>query len=124
MTGPWGKLHTLAYNHVLGRVQPLDQLFNRGPYTLGGDFTTVWSTGISWHDLSSKEVIGLPFRFITDLGNLSNLLGLLAPGQSGQPGSQHYVSQVEAWFMGKYHPMVYTREDVEQEAQDKLRLEP
>jgi acyl-homoserine lactone acylase PvdQ len=52
------------------------------------------------------------------------LLGLLAPGQSSQPGSQYYVSQVEAWFMGKYHPMVYTREDVGREAEGKLRLEP
>jgi penicillin amidase len=120
----WGKLHTLTYSHTLGSAQPLDQFFNLGPYPLGGDGTTVWATGASQHDLSSEGVIGPPFRFIADLGNLRNSLGLLAPGQSGQPGSKHYDDQVEAWFTGEYHPMLYAREDVEREAEARLRLEP
>lgn len=120
----WGKLHTLTYAHVLGRVKPLDKLFNRGPYPLGGDGTTVWSTATSRYDLSCENVIGPPFRFIADLGDLRNSLGLLAPGQSGQPGSKHYDDHVQAWFSGEYHPMLYTREDVEREAETRLRLLP
>ena len=76
------------------------------------------------HDLSSEGIIGPPSRFIADLGDLRNSLGLLAPGQSGQPGSKHYDDQVEAWFTGDYHPMLYAREDVEREAEVRLRLEP
>jgi penicillin amidase len=120
----WGKLHTLTYAHVLGRVKPLDKLFNRGPYPLGGDGTTVWSTATSRYDLSCEDVIGPPFRFIADLGDLRNSLGLLAPGQSGQPGSKHYDDQVQAWFTGEYHPMLYAREDVEREAETRLQLVP
>ncbi len=120
----WGKLHTLTYGHVMGRVRPLDQLFNRGPYPVGGDGTTVWAAHTTWHDLSSDVVVGPPFRFIADLGDLRNSLGLLTPGQSGQPGSKHYDDQVEAWFTGEYHPMLYAREDVEREAEAKLLLEP
>jgi penicillin amidase len=120
----WGKLHTLTYAHTLGRVKPLDRLFNRGPYPLGGDGTTVWATGASRHDLSSKVIIGPPFRFIADLGDLRNSWGLLAPGQSGQPGSKHYDDQVPAWFTGEYHPLLYAREDVEREAEARLRLLP
>ncbi len=120
----WGKLHTLTYTHTLGRVKPLDRLFNRGPYPLGGDGTTVWATGASRHDLSSERIIGPPFRFIADLGDLRNSLGLLTPGQSGQPGSRHYDDQVQAWFSGQYHPMLYAREDVEREAKAVLRLLP
>jgi penicillin amidase len=120
----WGKLHTLTYAHTLGSVQPLDRFFNRGPYPVGGDGTTVWATGASQYDLSSEGIIGPPFRFIADLGDLRNSLGLLAPGQSGQPGSPHYDDQVQAWFTGEYHPVLYARADVEREAEARLRLVP
>jgi penicillin amidase len=120
----WGKLHTLTYGHTLGRVKPLDRLFNRGPYPIGGDGTTVWATGASRHDLSSQGIVGPPFRFIADLGDLRNSWGLLVPGQSGQPGSKHYDDQIQAWFTGEYHPMLYEREDVERGAHARLHLVP
>jgi penicillin amidase len=120
----WGKLHTLTYAHMLGRVKPLDRLLNRGPYPLGGDGTTIWATGANLHDLSSEGIVGPPFRFIADLGDLRNSLGLLAPGQSGQPGNRHYDDQIQAWFTGEYHPLLYARRDVEREAEARLRLLP
>jgi len=120
----WGKLHTLTYSHMLGAVRPLDKLFNRGPYPLPGDATTVWATGASRHDLGCETIIGPPFRFIADLGDLRNCQGLLVPGQSGQPGSKHYDDQINPWFAGECHPMLYAREDVEREAQAKLQLLP
>jgi penicillin amidase len=120
----WGKLHTLTYAHTLGRVKPLDKLFNRGPYPIGGDGTTVWATGASRHDLSSQGIVGPSFRFVADLGDLRNSWGLLVPGQSGQPGSKHYDDQIQAWFTGEYHPMLYEREDVERGAQAHLHLVP
>jgi penicillin amidase len=120
----WGKLHTLTYAHPLGAVKPLDRVFNRGPFPVGGDGTTLWATGASRHDLSSEDIIGPPFRFIADLGDLRNSCGLLVPGQSGQLGSRHYDDQTEAWFQGAYHPLLYAREDVEQGTVDRLILLP
>ena len=120
----WGKLHTLTFAHTLGRVRPLDRLFNRGPYPLPGDDTTIWATGAARHDLSCDGVIGPPHRFIADLGNLDGAMGLLAPGQSGQPGSRHYDDQIRAWFEGGYHPLLYAREDVERGTVARLRLQP
>lgn len=120
----WGKLHTLTYSHPLGQVKPLDRLFNRGPYPLGGDGTTIWLGLTTLHDLSNPEVIGPPFRFIADMGDLRRSWGLLAPGQSGQPGSKHYDDQIQAWFNAGYHPMLFTREDVERETETKLWLAP
>jgi penicillin amidase len=120
----WGKLHTLTYAHPLGRVKPLDRLLNRGPHPIGGDGTTVWATGASRHDLSSEGIVGPPFRFVADLGDLRNSWGLLVPGQSGQPGCKHYDDQIQAWFTGEYHPMLYDREDVERETRARLHLMP
>jgi penicillin amidase len=120
----WGKLHKLTYSHVLGQVKPLDRLFNRGTYPLGGSSNTLWATGATFHDLRSELIVGPPFRFIADLGDLRNCQGLLAPGQSGQPGSAHYDDGVQAWFQGDYHPMLYAREDVVRESQAWLELLP
>jgi penicillin amidase len=120
----WGKMHTLTFNHMLGSVKPLDRFFNRGPFPVGGDDTTLWCTAPTGYNLRSKDTIGPPFRFIADLGDLRHCWGLLAPGQSGQPGSKHYDDQVQAWFKAEYHPMLYAREDVEREATARLRLLP
>jgi penicillin G amidase len=120
----WGKLHTLTYRHLLGRVKPLDRLFSRGPYPLGGDSHTLWATGSSEYDLNNDSVVGPPFRFLADLGDLDHCRGLLAPGQSGQPGSPHYDDQIQAWFEGGYHPMLYAQEEVERGAQARLVLRP
>lgn len=120
----WGKLHTLTYAHTLGRVRPLDRLLNRGPHPIGGDGTTIWATGASRHDLGSQGIVGPPFRFVADVGDLRNSWGLLVPGQSGQPGSKHYDDQIQAWFTGDFHPMLYEREDVQGGACVRLQLVP
>lgn len=120
----WGKLHKLRFTHILGSVKPLDKIFNRGPYPVGGDSNTVWNTATAYHDPSIDQLIGPPFRFIANLSDLGKCQGLLAPGQSGQPGSKHYDDQVEAWFTRDYHPMYFTREEVEKAAEGKLILEP
>lgn len=53
---------------------------------------------------------------------MRNSVSLLTPGQSGHPGSPHYDDQVDDWFTGTYHPMLYAREDVEREARHRLQL--
>jgi penicillin amidase len=120
----WGKLHILVFSHPLGSVKPLNKLFNRGPFPLGGDSDTVWATHSSRHDLKIQSIVGPAFRFIADLGNLENCLGLLAPGQSGQPSSPHYADNIRAWFRGDYHPMLFNQETVEKMAKNILVLEP
>jgi penicillin G amidase len=119
----WGRLHSLIFAHTLGAVPALGQHFDRGPYPLPGDGSTVWATGSGITPARSRSVVGPPFRFIADLGDLRNSLGLLAPGNSGRPDSPHYDDQIEAWFKGEYHPMLYAREDVVSGTKMKLWLE-
>ena len=118
----WGDLHRLTFGHVLGQQKPLDFLFNIGPFPIGGDGTTVWSSFTSYNDLKQRPVVGPPFRFIADLGDLEHCWGLLVPGQSGNPFSRHFRDGVKTWFEGKYHPMLFKREEVEQNLEAKLVL--
>jgi penicillin G amidase len=120
----WSKLHQLNFRHTLARAAPLEALFNRGPYPMGGDFDTVWATGNSFFDLSNEATIGPPFRFIADLSDWNRSLSILAPGQSGHPRSPHYADQIQAWFKGDYHPMLFDREAVLKEARSSLVLAP
>lgn len=120
----WGKLHQLTFQHVLSANELVASLFNVGPFPLGGDNTTVWAAGAYYHNLDSTGVVGPPFRMIADLGDFGNSLGLLAPGQSGNPASRHYDDQAKAWFTSKYHPLLYKRQDIEPRAQHRLKLKP
>lgn len=118
----WGKFHHLRFSHTVGRKAPLDRIYNRGPYPLGGDYNTVWATGASYQDLENDSITAPPFRFIADLGDLDHCFGLLSPGQSGNPVSRHYDDQIDAWFKQGYHPMIFSREDVIQYEKSKLVL--
>jgi len=120
----WGKLHTLTFTHNLGNVKPLDRFFNRGPFPIGGDGDTVWATGAAAHDLSSDSIVGPPFRFIADLSDWDQSLGMLVPGQSGHPASPTYDDNIQPWFQGKYHPMLFNREAVQTAVKTVMNLEP
>jgi len=120
----WGKLHTLTLVHPLGRVKLLGKFFNRGPYTVGGDGTTIWASYSNMHDLDSRTIIGPPSRFIVDLGALDNTLGVLIPGQSGNPASSHYDDQIESWFRGEYHRLPWSASPLDEEVRWRLVLSP
>jgi len=118
----WKKLHKIRFAHHLGSVKPLDKLLNRGPYPLGGDSNTVWCTATAYHDVSIDQLVGPPFRFIADLRDLDHCLGMLAPGESGNPLSKHYADQIKPWFSQGYHPMIVDRQELEKATEDKLNL--
>ncbi len=118
----WGKFHRLRFAHTLAKTPSLIKLYNRGPYPLGGDYNTVWATGASYTELEDEYLTSAPFRFIADLSDLNHCYGLLSPGQSGNPVSPHYDDQIDAWFKQGYHPMVFSREDVEKNAKSKLTI--
>ena len=120
----WGKMHQLNLSHVLANMKVLASFFNRGPFPIGGDQTTIWATGASYHNLNTDRIIGPPFRMIIDLDDLDNSQAILIPGQSGNPASHHYDDQINAWFHADYHPILYNRSHIERESKQILRLIP
>jgi penicillin amidase len=120
----WGKLHHAVFPHTLGVQPPLDRVFNRGPFPIGGDTDTVCQTAYHAHTPYDVNAWGPSYRQIVDMGDLSRAVISFPPGQSGQLGSPHYDDLIEAWLKGEHHPMLWTREQVEREAEARLRLEP
>jgi penicillin amidase len=97
-------------------------VFNRGPLPIGGDADTPCQTATT-PDSPYEDIVAAPsFRQIVDMGDLSRSLIIHPPGQSGQLGSPHYDDLAGLWIRGEYHPMLWTREQVEQAAEGRLVL--
>ena len=120
----WGRIHRAVFPHAMGIQKPLDQVFNRGPLPIGGDTDTPCQTGILPGQGCDNDAWAPSTRMVADMSDLSRSLAMHAPGQSGQLGSAHYDDLADLWIKGEYHPMLWTREQVESEAEGTLRLEP
>jgi penicillin amidase len=119
----WGRLHTATFIHILGTKPPLDKLLNVGPIETGGDGDTVNAAAFN-RNIGFNQ-LGLPsYRQIVDLGDFSKSVSMHTTGQSGQPLSKHYNDFVEPWRKIGYHPMLFRREDIEREEENRLTLIP
>jgi penicillin amidase len=110
----WGAVHVAELKH------PVAKAFDLQAVARNGDANTVFATG----GANLRQTSGASYREIIDLGNFDNSVAVNVPGQSGQPGSEHYDDLLALWGSGTYFPLVYSRARVEQETKHVLRLEP
>ena len=120
----WGRLHGVAFRHVLGQGRVLGRLLNRGPYALRGDGDTVHQAAYSLQEPYGATRWLPSYRFIADLADWDRCLSIHVPGQSGQPGSPHYDDLIGPWLRGEYHPMPFSREAVEAAAVTRQSFAP
>jgi len=120
----WGKIHRVTLAHPLGMQKPLDRVFNRGPYPVGGDTDTPWQAAMAPGEPYDNKLWAPSVRHIIDLGDFSRSEFIIPAGQSGQLGSPHYSDLTELWLTGEYRPMLWTRAQVEAELEGKLVLAP
>ncbi len=119
----WGKLHRVFFIHSLGVKKPLDRVFNRGPYPIGGDSDTPCQTAMLPDAPYDNRGWGPSMRQIIDLSDLSRSLISVPPGQSGHLASRHYDDRLLPWLRGEYQPMLWTRQQVEAASEGVLTLE-
>ena len=122
----WGEMHAATFrNQTLGKsgIGFIEDLFNRGPYPVGGGRTSVDATG--WSVVDGYETNWLPsMRMIVDLGDLTNSLTVHTTGESGHAYSPHYDDMVPLWVGIQYYPMLWDRKAVEANRQGHLKLVP
>jgi penicillin amidase len=120
----WGKIHTVTFeNQTLGRsgTQPIEDLFNRGPFPVAGGMGLVNAVGVG-RDYSAGS--GPSWRAVFDVSNWSNSLGIHTTGQSGHATHPHYDDMIPRWLKGENAPLLWTRDDVTRAAVATLVLEP
>lgn len=122
----WGRIHTATFaDSVLGAsgIAPIEAIFNRGPFPADGGRAIVNAT--SWRSNDPADVTAVPsMRMIVDMSELDASRAIHPTGQSGHPYHPHYDDMIELWLNGAYHPMLWSRDAVEEAAVDQLLLQP
>jgi penicillin amidase len=103
-------------------IAPLEMIFNRVSVEVGGSAYTVNAASFDPEE-PFATVRGVSQRLIVDLSDLDNSLSTHATGQSGLPFNRHYDDMIALWQAVKYHPLLWSREMVEQNKEGVLILE-
>lgn len=123
----WGSLHTSTFvSNPLGvsGIRPIESLVNRGPFPTGGTVEAVNNTrwGVDKGTFASQTIPSM--RMIVDMSDLSKSVCVNSTGESGNPSSPYYGDMIKSWLGIKYHPMLWTRQQVDAGAEHKLLLTP
>lgn len=118
----WGELHKVIFKHNMSVKEPLDKVFNLGPFNVGGDTDTVFQSAYNPSSPYDATVWCPTIRLIMDVGNWENCKYICPPGQSGVLGSKNYSSMLNIWLSGDYIPMLWNSNDIKNNSKDKLEL--
>lgn len=122
----WGRLHTLTLtNRSFGEsgIAPIEWLFNRGPYELGGGSAIV--NAIGWDARGDYGVDWVPsLRMVVDLDRLDDSRWINLTGASGHAFDPHYADQAPLWQRGETRSWPFTLAAVQDAAAQTLRLSP
>ncbi len=125
-TWNWGDMHAATFrNSTLGEsgIFLIEDLFNRGPFAVGGGEAIVNATG--WSVRDGYETNWLPsMRMIVDLGNLNNSITVHTTGESGHAYHEHYSDMAEMWATIQYYPMWWEQESIINDSEGHLKLVP
>ena len=119
----WGDIHTTDFVHPLGESAATKEMFHIPPVRRGGDGFTV-QAATSPSETNTKQTSGASFMFVMDVANWDNSTGLSVPGNSAQPLSPHYQDLIPHWGEGKYFPLAFSRDKVNEVAAHRLMLHP
>ena len=122
----WGGLHALPLvSATFGSsgIAPIEALFNRGPYPVGGGSSVVDATG--WDIGVSFETITVPsMRMIVDLSDFDASGWNHLTGTSGHTFHANYTDQTETWLKAETTPWAFTPKAVDAATTDTLTLTP
>lgn len=121
----WGKEHTATFREATfgsSGIGPIERLYNRGPFPLGGGGTHV--NVASWRLKEPFEVGSVPtLRQIVDMSDPIEAWLMHAPGQSAHPTHRHYDDLIEEWRDVEFHTSGWTRDQVRRRSR-RLVLTP
>ncbi|GAA1977542.1 penicillin acylase family protein [Microbacterium pumilum] len=122
----WGTLHALPLvNGTFGEsgIEPIEYLFNRGPFPVGGGTSVVDATG--WTLGEGFETVTVPsMRMIVDLSDFDDSSWNQFTGTSGHTYHPNYIDQTEAWQKIELTPWAFSPKAVAAATTDTLILTP
>jgi len=118
----WARINKVTFAHAFAAMKPMDAIFNPPLRSMGGCSVSPCQSS-SYLDNRWQDKAAVPsFRFAIDWSDPSKAVCLLPPGNSGHLASPHYADMFDRWLEGEYIPMLWTREQVEANAEARLDL--
>ncbi len=121
-TWQWGAAHTLTFEHPLGKVAPLDRLFNVGAFAAPGTHEAPNNLAQKFGPAPWPVGYGPSVRRLIDFAAPQQALASSPLGQSGVPFDAHYADQAAAYLAGDYRPMLLDEAQIAAQAQGVLWL--
>jgi penicillin amidase len=122
----WGELHALPLrSDTFGSsgIAPIEMLFNRGPYPVGGGTSVANATG--WDIGGTFETITVPsMRMVVDLADFDASGWNHLTGTSGHTFHPNYVDQTPTWQRAELTPWAFTDAAVDAATTHTLTLTP
>ncbi len=119
----WGNVHTLTHVHPIGREEPLDLIFNVGPFEKSGSNDVIDKEGFRYNKSGNYPVKDGPaMRMLIDFADPSHSLSIIPTGQSGNVMSPHYDDQANMFNRGDYRTFVTNKKELDKN--NVLLLEP
>jgi penicillin amidase len=122
----WDSIHTLELtNASFGEsgIGPIEWLFNRGPYPVGGSSSVVDAVG--WDASVGYEVNWVPsMRQVVDLSDWDASTWINLTGASGHAFHPNYVDQTPLWQHNQTRAWPFSAPAVKNATTDTLTLNP
>ena len=97
----------------------MQQTLNAGPVARGGNENTVNSTSGNLN-----QTHGASFRVIIDCADWDLMTATNAPGQSGDPVSNHYKDLFKLWGKNQYFPLYFSKNKIQAVLEKQTFLMP
>ena len=121
----WEKAHQIEHKHPIGKVKPMNYLFNVGPEGIFGGYETVNNISFIMDDTIRYDINhGPAMRIILDFNDVDNAISINPTGQSGHPMSPHYNDQFHMYNQGVFRKMMMNKDEIESESMGALLLKP
>ncbi|MCE9501428.1 MAG: penicillin acylase family protein [Leptospira sp.] len=119
----WGNLHKLEFVHPIGRVKPLNLIFNAGPFPVSGGDEVVNNIKGKFSKNDHVIVSGPSMRRLIDFADPDGIQIINPLGMSGHRKSRHFQDQALMYASGKFR-QISLNQMKNQEMDNKLILKP
>jgi penicillin amidase len=120
----WSQNHSVVHAHPLGRIKPLDRLFNVGPLPAPGGRELPNNLAQPLGPAPWSVTYGPSTRRVIDFAAPGQARGINPVGQSGVLFDAHYGDQARDYLAGQYHPMHLDASAVQRATRSTLQLLP
>lgn len=119
----WDKVHSVEFEHPIGKVKALRSFFNVGPFPVEGSREVINNMSFPY-DASGfyKVASGPSTRRIIDFANIDESVSILPTGQSGNPFSSHYKDQTAMYLKGEFRKMLMNDKEIQEKCKNVLIL--